>query len=1070
MLNRSLGASLFEQSSLVRASPWVLAFAVFLTGLAATGLFWRENRQDAARQKNALLELRVEQMTRRLADEIGLHEMLLKGFQGLFNSSSYVSRQDFGRYFNSLDLSSNASTRSAFTAIAFHELVLREELDAHLAALRREGFLDYRVFPESEKPLYAPLVFIEPFVGENRKVLGFDPLAVDVERRAIERARDTGDMAISEKVVLAQDDGRNEPGFVMYVPIYRYGFPTGNQEQRRINFLGWIDAPFRFSELFRHTFQSGIDDLIVRVFDGKEASTDRLFFQSAVFPEEVPSDNRSTRFKTLMVGGHQWRLEFHPSPDFGIEQNANRSRNVAVTGLLLSLLLATTVLLAFNWHRQRAAKSLRQARKIEEEIRREERLAAERDLVRSELRFRSLMENVATVAAQGYRLDGTVTFWNHASEALYGYGKEEALGSNLYDLIIPDEMKKEVERAIQTMAMTGDPIPSGELTLKNKRGEPVAVFSSHALVTSPKLPEPELFCLDVDLTERKRTEAQLTKVSLAVEQSPSSIVITDIHGTIEYVNGAFLIHSGYSKDEVIGQNPRILKSGNTPPLVYAEMWQTLARGQVWKGEIENRRKDGACYTEYVVIAPLRQPDGRTTHYVAVKENITRSKEDKEAINRLAYYDLLTALPNRRFLLERLQHAFAAYGRNKREGALILIDLDHFNRVNDVHGHDAGDQLIRQVAQRLKSCVRESDTIARSGADEFLVLLENLSDQVQEAASQARSVCETMRKRISGSYSIDEISLSCTASIGITLFSESADADDVLRRADLAMYQSKSAGRNTMRFFDPQMQEVVTKRALLEADLRDALLKEQFLLHYQPQIRDCRIVGAEALIRWIHPVRGPVSPAEFIPVAEEGPLILAIGHWVLQTACRKLKDWSNRPGFERLTLSVNVSARQFKQPDFVEEVTSVVLRFGTAPGRLKLELTENLLLDNVEDTIAKMVALKAFGISFALDDFGTGYSSLAYLKRLPLDELKIDQGFVRDMLEDSNDAAIARMIIALGISMGLEVIAEGVESGEQQAYLAEQGCMAYQGYLFGRPVLADDFEKQVLAWDQANQAG
>lgn len=1057
---RPIDASLFA-----RTSPWTLALVVLFIGWCATALFWWQTQQDAARQKSAVLELSVDEATRRLIQELGQQELLLKGFRGLFNSSSYVSRFDFRRYYDSLALSSAVESRPVIRTVAYHELVPREELEAHRETLRREGFPEYRVFPERDKALYAPLVYIEPFTQINRDVLGFDPLEVDAERRAIERARDTGQMSLSQKLVLAQDGARNEPGFVMYIPIYRYGFPSANSEQRLLNFIGWVDAPIRIADLYQTTFPNGLQDLILRIYDGGEPTPDRLFFQSESVPEGVSLRPGSARIRMLSLGGHQWRLEFHPLPSFGHEQNGAQSLNVILIGILLSLILATTVFLVFNWYRQRAAQTLSRAREMDAENRRQERLAAERELIRSEERFRSLMENIASVAVQGYRLDGTVTFWNAASEQLYGYSKAEALGSNLYSLIIPEAIRPEVEQAILTMARTGESIPSGELQLRNQHGDPVTVFSSHALVASPSMPEPELFCLDVDLTERKRTEALVKKLSLAVEQSPSSIVITDIYAMIEYVNAAFLANSGYTQEEVIGKNPRILQSGNTPREVFTDMWQTLTRGEVWKGEMENRRKDGVLFTEYVVVAPLRQPDGRTSHYVAIKENVTKSKQDKEVINTLAYYDVLTGLPNRRFLLERLQHAVIAYSRNRREAALILIDIDHFNRVNDAYGHDAGDQLLRQMALRLKACLRESDTIARPGGDEFLILLENLSDQIHEAAAQAKSVCETILKRIVSPHFIDEAELNSTVSIGITLFSGSSDADDVLRRADLAMYQAKSAGRNTLRFFDPEMQEAVTKRALLEADLRDALQKSQFFLHYQPQIRYERITGAEVLIRWSHPLRGSVSPAEFIPVAEEGPLILSIGHWVLQTACKKLCDWSNRPGFEDLTLSVNISARQFKEADFVDQVIAVLRRHGTRPERLKLELTENLLLDNIEDTISKMKALKSLGVSFALDDFGTGYSSLSYLKRLPLDQLKIDQGFVRDILHDSNDAAIARMVIALGNSMGLEVIAEGVESADQKTYLAEQGCLAYQGYFFGRPVQADQFEQQVEAWDK-----
>jgi EAL domain-containing protein (putative c-di-GMP-specific phosphodiesterase class I) len=358
-------------------------------------------------------------------------------------------------------------------------------------------------------------------------------------------------------------------------------------------------------------------------------------------------------------------------------------------------------------------------------------------------------------------------------------------------------------------------------------------------------------------------------------------------------------------------------------------------------------------------------------------------------------------------------------------------------------------------------VREGDTIARLGGDEFVVMLENLSGNLQEAASMAKATGEDILAILTQPYQLAGYACLSTPSIGITLFTNHQKSDDLLRQADLAMYQAKAAGRNTLRFFDPEMQKTVMVRAGLEADLREAIKKEQFVLHYQAQvIGNGRQVGAEVLLRWQHPERGMILPGDFIPLAEESKLILPIGLWVLQSACAQLARWASRPETAHLTLAVNVSALQFRQADFVDEVMAALGRHGANPRQLKLELTENVLVESVEDIIDKMAALKAKGVSFSLDDFGTGYSSLSYLKRLPLDQLKIDQGFVRDILTDPNDAAIAKMIVALGESMGLGVIAEGVELEAQWRFLADHGCHAYQGYLFGKPMPISDFEKQI----------
>lgn len=564
-----------------------------------------------------------------------------------------------------------------------------------------------------------------------------------------------------------------------------------------------------------------------------------------------------------------------------------------------------------------------------------------------------------------------------------------------------------------------------------------------------------------EIDERKAVEEQLRKFSLIINQSPSNIVITDVNATIEYVNDAFVKNTGYSRDEALGQNPRILRSSNTPVETFVSMWNMLSKGSVWKGELLNRRKDGTEYTEFTVIAPVRQDNGEITHYVAVKEDITASKAAADEINRLAFYDSLTELPNRRLLIDRLQHALLSYSRHRKEGALLLIDLDNFKNINDTLGHDIGDLLLQQVAQRLTESVREGDTVARLGGDEFVVMLENLSANPKTAASQCQLIAESLVLALKRPYDLAGNSCLSTPSIGITLFSAHRETDDLLRQAELAMYEAKSVGRGTIRFFDPEMQSIASTRAILESDLHLAIGKGQFHLHYQSQVSsDGRLTGAEALLRWTHPERGMISPAEFIPLAEETGLILPIGHWVLQTACARLAYWANQKEFSELTLSVNVSARQFKQSNFVDVVLATLDHFGTDPRRLKFELTENMLVEDVEDVIGKMSALKTRGVSFSLDDFGTGYSSLVYLKRLPIDQLKIDQGFVRDILTDPNDAAIAKTIIALAESMGVGVIAEGVEFEPQRDFLARNGCQAFQGYFFGKPIPLVEFEQSV----------
>lgn len=583
-----------------------------------------------------------------------------------------------------------------------------------------------------------------------------------------------------------------------------------------------------------------------------------------------------------------------------------------------------------------------------------------------------------------------------------------------------------------------------------------ALMSAHVITVRG-----ELCVLSVtrDITERKAAEIELRKLSLAVEQSAESIVITNIDTEIEYVNEAFVMNTGYSREEALGKNPSLLNSGQTPKETFAALWDAMNRGQRWKGEFHNRRKDGTDYIEMASISPIRQADGRITHFVAVKEDITSIKAAQDQINSLAFYDPLTGLPNRRLLIDRLKQALAASSRHRREGALLFIDLDNFKDLNDTLGHDRGDLLLHQVGQRLSACMREGDTVARLGGDEFVVILDDLSANPLEAANQAELVGEKILELLLQPCSLAGYVFHGSASIGVTLFSDHEETiDELLRRAELAMYQSKSDGRNALRFYDPAMQAAVSARAALERDLHEALARSEFSLHYQAQLLDeHHLTGCEALLRWNHARRGMVSPAEFIPLAEATALILPLGKWVLETACTQLARWADMADMAHLTVSVNVSARQFHQREFVDEVLEVLARTGANPNRLKLELTESMLVSNVEDIIVKMTALKEKGVGFSLDDFGTGYSSLSYLKRLPLDQLKVDQSFVRDILVDANDAAIAKMVIALGHSLGLAVIAEGVETEEQRSLLAQQGCPAYQGYLFSRPLPVEEFE-------------
>ncbi|HEU0187082.1 MAG TPA: EAL domain-containing protein [Gallionellaceae bacterium] len=561
-----------------------------------------------------------------------------------------------------------------------------------------------------------------------------------------------------------------------------------------------------------------------------------------------------------------------------------------------------------------------------------------------------------------------------------------------------------------------------------------------------------------DITEQKLTEERLRIAAVTFEMH-EAIMITDANARILRVNQAFQDITGYSAEEVLGKNPRILSSGRQDAAFYAAFWRALTVNGAWSGEIWDRRKNGQIYPKWLNVTAVKNKAGEVTEYVAIFSDITARKQAEEEIRNLAFYDALTHLPNRRLLLDRFRLALSVSARSNQYGAVMFLDLDRFKTLNDSMGHEFGDLLLVQVAGRIQSCIREMDTVARLGGDEFVVLVEEVGEDAEEVSQKVAQIAEKIRAALALPYVIKGHECHSSPSIGVALYRGNLESvDNLLKHADLAMYQAKDAGRNAVRFFDPMMQQAVENRAALEADLRSAVSKQQLRLHYQVQIdNEQRPLGAEALIRWQHPVRGMVSPAQFIPVAEESSLILEIGNWVLDAACQQLARWARDPQRSNLVIAVNVSAHQFMKLDFVERVSAALRMHQVSPERLKLELTESMVLADINDVVKKMHALKALGVRLSMDDFGTGYSSLSYLKQLPLDQIKIDQSFVRDVISDPNDAVLVKTIIDMAQNFRLDVIAEGVETEAQLDFLRQNGCMAYQGYLFGKPVPIEQLE-------------
>lgn len=534
-------------------------------------------------------------------------------------------------------------------------------------------------------------------------------------------------------------------------------------------------------------------------------------------------------------------------------------------------------------------------------------------------------------------------------------------------------------------------------------------------------------------------------------------------GAIDYGNRTIIDYAGLQGIDRLAEQWIELLHPDDVERTLVRWSESVRTGDIFSFEYRLRRADSTYRWHLAKGMPIRDDGGNIIKWYGTTMDIHDIKLAHEEIGRLAFYDPLTQLPNRQLLMDRLTHALSLHAKSGRMGAVMLIDLDNFKAINDTLGHDKGDILLAQVARRLTANVSQKDTVARLGGDEFVIVLEDLGEHREAAALQASQIARTVLDAVNGPFDLSGHLRHVTPSVGIALFGGPKDAiGEVLKRADLAMYQAKAAGRNTICFFDPKIQAAALARATLEAEMRQGLQENQFVLHYQPQVNaDGHVFGVEALIRWQHPARGMVSPAEFIPLAEETGLILPLGRWVLETACVQLALLSAQPATASVIMAVNVSALQFRQDDFVAGVLAILEQTGAPPTRLKIELTESLLLDGIDNAIEKISRLKARGVRFAIDDFGTGYSSLSYLKRLPLDQLKIDQSFVRNVLHDPRDAAIVNTIITLGHTMGMTVIAEGVETAEQRDFLAERGCRAYQGYFFSHPLPCEQLETLLL---------
>ncbi len=551
------------------------------------------------------------------------------------------------------------------------------------------------------------------------------------------------------------------------------------------------------------------------------------------------------------------------------------------------------------------------------------------------------------------------------------------------------------------------------------------------------------------------------KIAAMAFQTHEAILVTDADKKIIRINKAFTRILGYSETEILGKTPDVLSSGKESAFFYKNLWNTIINKGKWSGEIWNRRKNGEIFPEWQTVSAVKDDHDKITHFISFFSDITEFKLAEKEIEKLAYYDPLTELPNRRLLHERLEHELNIAKRYQRAGILFFLDLDHFKRINDSLGHTVGDQLLIKTAKRLQSLLRETDTAVRIGGDEFVIMASAQDGIHADLLEQSSIIAEKILNAINSPYFIGEHELFISTSIGITMYTGVDETVEILlKRADTAMYQAKDAGRNTFRFYQQSMQDVVDAKLTIEKNLRVAISKNEISLYYQPQLSDNnKLIGAEALIRWQHPELGIIAPVEFIPIAEETGLIIPVGYWVIETVCRQINSWDNQEVYIPL-ITINISAKQFYQADFVSVLVHTVFEYHIQPRRVMLEITEGVFLGNLDEAIDKMNVLKQNGFTFSIDDFGTGYSSLTYLKKLPFDQLKIDQSFIRGLINNTTDAAIVKAIIVMAKSMNLDLIAEGVETAQHLRYLSDFGCHNYQGNYFSKPLSGEQLAEYI----------
>ncbi|MBI1890222.1 MAG: EAL domain-containing protein [Burkholderiales bacterium] len=1007
-------------------------------GLVVSILVWSQLNLHMAETVEFDFRRGVAEANHAIEKRMAAIEVALRAGAALATVKTNFTQRDWHQFVDALNIEKN---HPGVQAIFWAPRLGADDLDRHAMQMRATGFSGYRVFPSGGNHEVTPVTFIEPLSERNLRALGFDMSSEAARREAMARARNTGQPSMTKSLELITEETKvSQPGVLMYMPVFAgaEGLPVAGVPELK----GYVGGAFRLGD-FMHAALSDLEPNIrIQMYDDQRPKAGALVFDNIPGLPDADRASQFQRIETMQLHGQKWRLAYSYFP----EKNRHyRSEQRALAfelfgGLAISSLLFLVFLTQLALKERAAGLATAMTSALRE----------------SERRWQFALESGGDGLVDWNLATGQI-FYSPRAAGMLGFMPEEMPRALTYeqwlDNMHPDD--RAAGRAAFDHFQENPAIGfESEFRLKCKDGSYVWILARARAIESDSQGKPvRIIGVRANVTERRRRTEQLRLAAKVLESSSEGIMITDGGQRIVMVNAAFSRVTGYAIEEALGKTPHLLASGRHDAEFYQEMWTALRAGGFWQGEVWNRRKNGAVYPEWLTINHVLDEQGHVTHYVGIFTDISARKLSEARIEQLAHFDALTHLPNRILLQDRLEQAITSTRRAGNCMAVMFLDLDHFKTINDTLGHHWGDELLKLASQRLKAHVREGDTVARQGGDEFIIVLPNLH-MPDDAAAVAAKLIEAM----SAPYELNGKELTVTISVGISVLPQDADdMDSLTKHADAAMYHAKQSGRNNFQFYTEAMSRHSAQLLAMESALRYAVQRSQLVLHFQPQmrLRDNRLVGVEALVRWQHPERGLVPPCEFIPIAEDRGLIAEIGRWVLNEACmvnRRLQ----LEGGPAVPIAVNISAPQFILPDFLDQVEAALEVSGLEPQYLELELTESIVMRDVQSVISTLQTLKKLGVSLSIDDFGTGYCSLSYLKRLPIDKLKIDQSFVRDISVDADDAAITAAIINLARCLNLDVIAEGVESEQQLEFLRTLGCDEIQGYWLSKPLPAVEF--------------